>query len=118
VPDAVITGSLVEAWSSWMIFATAARDCRSQLTRKCVLEKAKADKAWDGGGLTPAVDLGKVDDVHRCVAVVAASSQGWTRLDVTKGDDKYLCYDHHILTTPIPPAVTLADVGRSMDDLK
>lgn len=42
----------VEAFSSWLLWAKAAKECGSELTRDCVIEKAEAVGTWDGGGIT------------------------------------------------------------------
>jgi len=41
----------VNSLSAWLLFATSARDCGSDLTRDCVMGKASALSDWDGGGL-------------------------------------------------------------------
>ena len=76
VPDAVLTGSMVNAWSAWLIFAKAAGECGSQLSRRCLLEKARSFKDWDGGGLTPAIDLGNPTSTRMCMSPVEATSEG------------------------------------------
>jgi len=41
----------LNAFDAWLLFATAARDCGSSLTRSCLLQKAGAHPSWDAGGL-------------------------------------------------------------------
>lgn len=41
----------VNAFSAWLLWATAARDCGSELTRACVMERAGSVTGWTGGGL-------------------------------------------------------------------
>src|SRR6476661_6921617 len=47
----------LQAWSAWLLFATAANECGNDLTRKCVYDNAKKIKDWTGGGLHSASDL-------------------------------------------------------------
>ncbi len=37
--------------SSWLLFAKAATECGNDLTRKCLIDKAKQVTTWTGGGL-------------------------------------------------------------------
>jgi hypothetical protein len=40
-----------QALSSWLLFAKAATECGSNLTRSCLIDKAKQVTTWTGGGL-------------------------------------------------------------------
>lgn len=40
-----------QAISAYLLFAKSASECGSNLTRACLMEKAKATTAWTGGGL-------------------------------------------------------------------
>jgi len=62
VPGGKIAQLGLNAWDSWLLFATAARDCGATLTRDCLLQKAGAHPEWDGGGLKAA---GSTDPVNR-----------------------------------------------------
>jgi ABC-type branched-subunit amino acid transport system substrate-binding protein len=42
----------VQATSAFLLWATAAKQCGSTLTRQCVIDKLHASTSWDGGGLT------------------------------------------------------------------
>jgi len=50
-PSGKIAGLGAQGMSAWLLFATAARDCGSNLTRACLLQKAGAITKWTGGGL-------------------------------------------------------------------
>ena len=50
-PSGKIAALGAQGMSAWLLFATAARECGSNLTRECLLEKAKAVTKWTGGGL-------------------------------------------------------------------
>jgi ABC-type branched-subunit amino acid transport system substrate-binding protein len=41
----------VNAWSSWLLWAKAVKECGSKLTRTCMFDKASSVTQWDGGGL-------------------------------------------------------------------
>jgi hypothetical protein len=41
----------MNAWSAWLLWAKAAKECGSNLTRKCLMDKAGAVTTWTGGGL-------------------------------------------------------------------
>jgi ABC-type branched-subunit amino acid transport system substrate-binding protein len=117
VPDKPVTFAGIAAWSAWALFATAVRDCGSDVTRRCVYDKAKALKTFDGGGLHPPVDL---DPASRniCFTIEQAKSDGWTAVDLG-GKDYYKCEEAQIepTTKPTPPTM-LGDVGKTIDDLK
>lgn len=50
-PDAEPRAIGVNAFSAWLLWATAARDCGSDLTRACVMGRAGSATGWTGGGL-------------------------------------------------------------------
>jgi ABC-type branched-subunit amino acid transport system substrate-binding protein len=41
----------INGWSSWLLWAKAAKECGSDLSRTCLMDKAGAVTEWDGGGL-------------------------------------------------------------------
>lgn len=117
-PDAEISGPVIHAWSAWLLFATAARDCGAELTRRCVYENAAAQSEWDGGGVTGPNDLADRDSREVCFAVVEATPEGWTVADFAPNEGLFRCEEHELtMQTPHPAPVTLEDVGLSIDDL-
>jgi hypothetical protein len=60
-PDGKVALLGMQGLSSWLLFATAASECGSELTADCLLEKAGAQEEWTGGGLharqTPGNDV-------------------------------------------------------------
>jgi ABC-type branched-subunit amino acid transport system substrate-binding protein len=78
----------VNSFSSWLLFAQAAKACGSDLTRSCVLDKAAAVDEFDGGGLHYPLD----PDPDRpkspsCVVMMKASPDGFVMdEDMTKPD--------------------------------
>lgn len=110
----------MQAWSAWMLFATAANECGDDLTRKCVYDNATSISAWTGGGLHAAVDL-KANKAPECFTSLEASPSGFelsTDLKPTEGIFKCDPKDVYELTGDYGTGVTLADVGKSMADLK
>lgn len=51
-PSGEIGFPSVEAFSSWLLFAEAAKACGSSLTRTCLMSKIATTTSWTGGGLT------------------------------------------------------------------
>ena len=68
----------VFSWSSWLLFAQAAKACGSDLTRDCVLQKAEAVSDFDGGGLHAPVDPDPTTPKSpQCIVVVRATPKGF-----------------------------------------
>lgn len=51
-PSGEIGFPSVEAFSSWLLFAEAAKACGASLTRTCLMSKIATTTSWTGGGLT------------------------------------------------------------------
>lgn len=79
----------VFSWSSWLLFALAAKECGSELTRDCVLANAKAVEEFDGGGLhAPTNPDPDAPQGPTCVVMVRATSSGFEMApDVTRPTD-------------------------------
>ena len=110
----------LQAWSAWLLFATAANECGNDLTRKCVYDNAKKIKDWTGGGLHTASDLatGKAPE---CFTELLASPSGFKIVgDLKPNQGIYRCDSGNVYTLKgdYPQGITLADVGKSMADFK
>lgn len=108
------TGLAIAAWSSWLLFAQAARECRDDVSRRCIHDAAKRVKGWTGGGL-------HAPTYEPCFAIERATPQGFTRVrDIDPTDGVFNCEKTNAIDIPIPPGAvtTLADVGRSISDLR
>jgi hypothetical protein len=66
----------VQGLSGWLLFATAATECGSELTRQCLLEKAGAVTEWTGGGLHAATNP-SANTPSDCVAVLEVTADGF-----------------------------------------
>jgi hypothetical protein len=118
-PGQPVTEQVLQAFSAWLIFAESAETCGSDLTRACVYEAALKQTAWTGGGLTAPVDLAKPDSPPTCFDVEQATAAGWQPAPFGPNDGAYRCGDPvYKLRGSYPPAVSLADVGKSLSDLK
>jgi ABC-type branched-subunit amino acid transport system substrate-binding protein len=79
-PSGKIATLGLNAWSAWLLFATAARDCGSALTRQCLLQKAGMNAAWTAGGLKAASNTDPNNrHVGECYIAMKGSASGWTR---------------------------------------
>ena len=73
-PGGKVAALGLNAMSGWLLFATAARDCGSNLTRACLLSKAGANVAWTGGGLGAPVSTSPTNrELAQCYAAMKAT---------------------------------------------
>jgi ABC-type branched-subunit amino acid transport system substrate-binding protein len=108
------------SFSAWLLFATAAKECGSELTRTCVFENAKAITEWTGGGLHATTDPSQGEG-PRCFIVVEATPDGFEiPEDFEATDGLFRCSDDSVaeLEGDYGRGVTLEDVGKSIDDLE
>jgi hypothetical protein len=109
----------LQAFSAWLIFATSAETCGSNLTRSCVYNAAVKQTAWTGGGLTAPVNLSQPDSPPTCFDIEQATPNGWQAASFGADNGPYRCGAPVVkLTGSFPQPVTLASVGKSMSDLK
>jgi ABC-type branched-subunit amino acid transport system substrate-binding protein len=76
----------LQALNAFLLWASAAKACGSDLTNACVIEKAGSWKDWTAGGLTAPVDT-KVGGgvLSRCFTLLKATPDGFVLApDVTK----------------------------------
>jgi ABC-type branched-subunit amino acid transport system substrate-binding protein len=113
----------VQTFSAWLLFAEAAKACGDDLTRKCVYDNALKVTDWTGGGLGAPQDV-KDQKASICGIVLEASSDGFTEPDGWKANEGlFNCDPSNTLTldgnySKYGKGVTLADVGKSLSDLK
>ncbi|NUU24731.1 MAG: ABC transporter substrate-binding protein [Streptomycetaceae bacterium] len=118
-PGAHLTFPALKSFSAWLLFAKAASSCGDNLTRTCVYKSAMQETAWTGGGLQAPVDLSRKDRPVACFNIEKATEQGWQPADFHPNNRAYRCDAPAVrLTGTYPKPVTLADVGKSMADLK
>ncbi|MGW3283430.1 ABC transporter substrate-binding protein [Streptomyces sp. NPDC001002] len=116
-PDSAVTYPVLRAFSAWLLFATAARDCAT-VTRKCVYGNAIKQTAWTGGGLQAPADLSRNDIPPKCYSIVEATAKGWRAADFQPDDGAYRCdAPVYKYKGDYGRPKTLADVGKSLSDL-
>ena len=82
VPGAKPKALGVSGWSAFLLFATAAARCGSQLTRACVLQRAAGAGMWTGGGLhAPNVPANQLTAYGECSLTIQATSTGFVVSD-------------------------------------
>jgi ABC-type branched-subunit amino acid transport system substrate-binding protein len=108
-----------QAWSAWLLFARAAGACGADLTRRCVYDNAERIHEWTGGGLHAPTDPG-ANRGNGCFLLLEAGSRGFQILDVQANQGIYNCSPRNqmTLTGDYGKGVTLADVGKSLADVK
>ena len=111
----------LQAWSAWLLFAQAAKECGNDLTRKCVYDNAQEDHRLDRRRAArrrtnPATDKRGRLLHHRSGDARTASRSA----DIKPNDGIFNCDPKNVytLTGDYGKGVTLADVGKSMADLK
>lgn len=83
------TASLgVQAMSSWLLFAQAAKACdlEDDLTRTCVLEEASSTTEWTGGGLHEATDPSSNEPLE-CYVLLEVQDGAFVRYSPDEGYD-------------------------------
>jgi hypothetical protein len=118
-PSANVTLPAIRAFSAWLVFAKSAASCGDALTRKCLLDGAAKETAWTAGGLQAPVDLSKKDAPRACFNIEKATPEGWKPAEFKPDQTAYRCNLPSIkLTGNYGKPMTLADVGKSLSDLK
>jgi ABC-type branched-subunit amino acid transport system substrate-binding protein len=110
----------LQAWSAWLLFAEAAKECGNDLTRTCVYNAAKKITGWTGGGLHAKTTPGS-GRAGTCYALEQATPNGFKLVtDTNPNDGIYSCNPKnvHTLTGDYGSGVTLADVGQSISNMK
>ena len=110
----------VNSFSAWLLFAKAAKECGSDLTRKCLYEKLSATTSWNGGGLHAETDPSSGKG-SKCGIVVEGTPDGFkVPSDFKLTDGLFRCADDSVLTLKgdYGKGATLASVGKSLDDLE
>jgi hypothetical protein len=110
----------LQAWSAWLLFAKASKECGNDLTRTCMYDNAKKVTEWTGGGLHAPSDpaSGEAGD---CFAADIATPTGFVLATDTKPNDSiYNCNPKNVYTLKgdYGKGLTLADVGQDIKNLK
>jgi ABC-type branched-subunit amino acid transport system substrate-binding protein len=101
------TGTLGEqSASSFLLWATAVKACGSQVTAKCVLDNAAAQKDWTAGGLHIPTNPG-ANEGARCGMLLKLDGPNWVRV-VPTDDEVFDCDDRYLITGISTDAVIAA----------
>ncbi len=86
--DGKVASLGTQAWSAWLLFAQAARDCDldDNLTRGCVLEGASSVTDWTGGGLHVPTSPG-TNEPPECTLVLQIEDSTFNRWAPDEGFD-------------------------------
>jgi ABC-type branched-subunit amino acid transport system substrate-binding protein len=99
-PSGKIAQLGMQGLSSWLLFATAATECGSDLTADCLLEKATAQKGWNAGGLHADQNPGN-SDPGPCSLIVSIEDGEFTFNEdataPTAGDEPYNCDPENVV---------------------
>lgn len=119
-PDSAITYQVLRAFTTWLLFAKSAASCGDDVTRACVYNAALKETAWSAGGLQAPVDLSRpFSEQTRCFNVQQATPNGWKAAEFKPNNGQFRCgFTAYKYTQDFGKPMTLADVGKSMDDLK
>jgi ABC-type branched-subunit amino acid transport system substrate-binding protein len=116
---APVTLPALGAFAAWVLFARSAASCGDNLTRRCVYDAALKQTAFTAGGLHAPIDLSNQDAPLTCFNVERATPAGWQPADFKPDKGVYRCNGPtYKFTGPYPKPMTLADVGKSLDDVK
>jgi len=93
-PAGKIAGLGVQGLSSWLLFATAASACGSDLTAECLLTEAEATTGWTGAGLHAPQTPGNTDP-SPCLLLLGLDETGFVYKEddtsPTDGDGLFNC---------------------------
>jgi hypothetical protein len=76
-PDGKVAALGAQGISAWLLFAQAATECGSDLTRLCLLEHAQAVTEWTAGGLHPATNP-SANASADCFLALKVGAEGFT----------------------------------------
>jgi ABC-type branched-subunit amino acid transport system substrate-binding protein len=109
-----------QAFSAWLLFAQAVKECGSDVTRTCVFENAQSVEDWTGGGLN--APSNPADAVPpECATISEATPEGFqVATDFEPSDGLFDCNPDNVAETTgdYGTGVTLESVGKSIDDLE
>ncbi|MFD0364690.1 ABC transporter substrate-binding protein [Nocardia sp. GCM10030253] len=118
-PQADITMAAMRAFSAWLLFAKSAGSCGDQLTRACLIAAAAKETAWTGGGLNAPNVVGDRETPPKCFNVVQATPEGWKPADFKPNQGQFRCdVPAYRYIGAYDRPFTLADVGKSVSDVK
>jgi hypothetical protein len=100
----------VQATSSFLLWATAVQSCGSNVTAKCVLDAAAAQKNWTAGGLHTPTNPG-TNDVPSCGILMKMTGAKFEQVVPTSG--VFDCQDKYLIKGITTTALTAAKLDAS-----
>ena len=99
-PDGKVALLGMQGMSSWLLFATAATECGSDLTPECLLEQAEAQEDWTGGGLHSRQTPGNAQ-ASPCMLILGVTADGFAYNEEatapTDGDGLFNCDPDNVI---------------------
>jgi len=90
----------MQGLSAWLLFATAATECGSDLTPECLLEQAAAQAGWTGGGLHAPQTPGNAK-ASPCMLILGVDGKAFTYDEEatapTEGDGLFNCEPSNVV---------------------
>jgi ABC-type branched-subunit amino acid transport system substrate-binding protein len=110
----------LQAWSAWLLFSQAAKECGNDLTRTCMYDNARKITKWTGGGLHAETNPGQNAPVECFTAELATPDGFKLQTDIKPTQSIFNCSPKNIykLTGNYGTGVTLADVGQNIKNMK
>ena len=104
------TGLLGEqSASAFLLWATAVKSCGSNVTAKCVLDAAAAQKSWTGGGLHLPTNPGD-NTAPTCGMLMKLNGPTWVKVEPT-GSQVFDCNPKYVVKGITTSAVTAAKLN-------
>jgi ABC-type branched-subunit amino acid transport system substrate-binding protein len=100
-----------QAASAFLLWATGAKDCGSDLTPKCVLDNVAKESAWTGGGLHTEMNPG-ANDGPSCGMLIKLDGATWTKA-FPEGDELFDCDDKYLVRGITTPALDAAKLDAN-----
>lgn len=88
----------MQATSSFLLWATAAKDCGADLTRQCVINKLSKQHEWTGGGLSATTDPG-ANLPTKCGLLLKMTKSTWSQVYPAKAGE-FDCKDSYRFKLP------------------
>lgn len=110
----------ISTFNAWLLFATAAKECGVELTRRCLHDQLEAITEWDGGGLTSTNNPADQEPAP-CYVPLLATSSGFEVAEFEPNEGLYTCDPANVAV--LDPSfrdngTTLEEVGLTIDDLE
>ncbi|MFZ2178916.1 MAG: ABC transporter substrate-binding protein, partial [Rhodococcus sp. (in: high G+C Gram-positive bacteria)] len=97
----------MQSTSSFLLWATAAKECGSDLTRQCMIDELSRIHEWDGGGLHAVTDPG-ANLPAKCGLMVGLEGEKYSQEFPTKAAE-FQCEDEYLVKTD--PSTWGTDLG-------